>query len=260
MASRHDLAEGYAGLRLSGEATTTVGRPPDAAAHSPDATGSGAGRPLRVPEVPMATTLPAVSPADRATIPLADPRGTTTTPSSLVRWFRDIGRGDVSVVGGKGANLGEMIRAGLPVPPGFVLPVAAWTRFRAESGIGEALDAALAGVAPDDTEALQRTSARLRQIVEQATMPAELATTITEAYAELSRTRGAAEGPVAVRSSATAEDTAQFSFAGMFESFLNVHGDDELLERVKSCWASTFHARVLFYRLKQGMPAREPHA
>ena len=201
----------------------------------------------------MATTIPA-----RAAAP-APPR-MDAGPGAPVRWVREIGRGDVATVGGKGANLGEMTRAGLPVPPGFVLPVTVWERFRAESGIGEKLERMLAGVAPDDTAALQRCSAQLRELVEGATIPADVARAILDAYAELSHERHAPRASVAVRSSATAEDTAQFSFAGMFESFLNVQGDDELLRRVKSCWASTFHARVLFYRLKQGMPAEMPVA
>jgi pyruvate,water dikinase len=204
-----------------------------------------------------------------ASVP-ATGRGTSSdaeaiVPEAFVRWFRDLGRGDVATVGGKGANLGEMSRAGLPVPPGFVLPVAVWERFRAATGIGARLEEILDGVVPDDYEALQRASVQLRAVVEQASMPADLASIVAGAYAALSREQTVAQGataalPVAVRSSATAEDTAQFSFAGMFESFLNVQGDDELLRRVKACWASTFHARVLFYRLKQDMPAEMPVA
>jgi pyruvate,water dikinase len=163
-------------------------------------------------------------------------------------------------VGGKGANLGELAAAGLPVPPAFVIDVDAWARFRESTGIGAGLDERLARIDVDDPEALQEVSSFLRQLVEREPMPEDLAESITEAYVELSRQSGKTQVPVAVRSSATAEDTAQFSFAGMFESFLNVEGERELLERVKSCWASTFHARVLFYRLKQGMPAEMPVA
>jgi pyruvate,water dikinase len=163
-------------------------------------------------------------------------------------------------VGGKGANLGELAAAGLPVPPAFVIDVDAWARFRESTGIGAGLDERLARIDVDDPEALQEVSSFLRQLVEREPMPEDLAESNTEAYVELSRQSGKTQVPVAVRSSATAEDTAQFSFAGMFESFLNVEGERELLERVKSCWASTFHARVLFYRLKQGMPAEMPVA
>jgi pyruvate, water dikinase len=212
----------------------------------------------------MATTLLSPGVPTLGRIPPTEPRP-VVAPHGFVRWFRDIGRGDVGTVGGKGANLGEMSRAGLPVPSGFVLPVEAWARFRDASGIGPMIEDILDAVVPDDFERLQRASARLRELVEQAPIPADLASAIEGAYAVLAREHGPAQAPVpplpvAVRSSATAEDTAQFSFAGMFESFLNVQGSEELLARVKSCWASTFHARVLFYRLKQDMPAEMPVA
>ena len=179
--------------------------------------------------------------------------------ASPIHWFRDITRTDIARVGGKGANLGEMTRAGLPVPRGFVIGVDAYARFRLDAGIGPALDRELATLNVDDSAALQAASARLRAIVEGAATPPALAERIEAAYHELC---GAAEQDclVAVRSSATAEDTAEFSFAGMFESFLNVSGGEELVKRVRSCWASTFHARVLYYRIRNGMAAEMPVA
>lgn len=177
----------------------------------------------------------------------------------FVYWLENIGRGDVERVGGKGANLGELARAGLPVPNGFVLSVAAYRHFLSRSGIQHHIDDALHSLDVDDPAALEHASARLREVVESAEVPADLAEEIARAYATLG-SREEADATVAVRSSATAEDTSQFSFAGMFESFLNVRGREELLLRVKACWASTFRARVLFYRLKQGMPAEMPVA
>ncbi|HET9455557.1 MAG TPA: phosphoenolpyruvate synthase, partial [Gemmatimonadaceae bacterium] len=179
--------------------------------------------------------------------------------ASPIHWFRDITRTDIARVGGKGANLGEMTRAGLPVPRGFVIDVDAYARFRLDAGIGPALDRELATLNVDDSAALQAASVRLRAIVEGAATPPALAERIEVAYHELC---GAAEQDclVAVRSSATAEDTAEFSFAGMFESFLNVSGGEELVKRVRSCWASTFHARVLYYRIRNGMAAEMPVA
>lgn len=176
----------------------------------------------------------------------------------IVRWFRELGRNDVPGVGGKGANLGELTRAGFPVPPGFVVSVDAYQRFRDESGISGALTKALADVNIDDPTALQKLSQTLRDLVIGASVPPSIAEEIAAAYEQLGRERSTTDVRVAVRSSATAEDSAQFSFAGMFESFLNVRGRDELIQRVKECWASTFHARVLFYRLKHGMPAEMP--
>ena len=178
---------------------------------------------------------------------------------NVVRWLRDIRRTDTARVGGKGANLGELQNAGFSVPPAFVLSVGAYAHFR-DGGLGAALDERLRGVNVDDPVGLQRLSRDLRTMVEGAAMPGDLEAAIVEAYEELARERGTAQPMVAVRSSATAEDTTQFSFAGMFESFLNVHGKEQLLRRVKSCWASTFHARVIFYRVKQGMSAEMPVA
>ena len=198
----------------------------------------------------------AIAPADEARSPVA----VEAPKAPLIRRLSDVGRADIPDIGGKGANLGELQRAGLPVPPAFLISIAGYARFRQHAGLGEALERALSDVDVDDPDALQRVSTTLRDLVENAPFPKTLEDEIVAAYDELSGQRPAGNVSVAVRSSATAEDTAQFSFAGMFESFLNVRGRDELLRRVKGCWASTFHARVLFYRLKQGMPVEMPVA
>jgi pyruvate,water dikinase len=174
----------------------------------------------------------------------------------LVRWLKDLGRSAVDVAGGKGANLGEMMRAGLPVPDGFVVTVHAYRRARPP------LDEVLARAAvldPENTEALQAVAADARRLVGQAPIPEDVRTAIADAYAVLCRPAGLRVA-VAVRSSATAEDTAEHSFAGMFESFLEVRGIDEVLERVRACWASAFGARVLYYRLQRGLPVEMPIA
>ena len=164
--------------------------------------------------------------------------------------FGDIRREDLSTAGGKGANLGEMAAAGLPVPPGFVITTKACMDFFEANDINARIASELAGLDPEDTAALSRAAETLMQLVISGTIPAALQAEIEERYSALSTI----PMRVAVRSSATAEDTAQFSFAGMFESFLNVRGATSLLDTVKRCWASAFGARVLFYRLKQGMP------
>ncbi|HEX6965011.1 MAG TPA: phosphoenolpyruvate synthase [Gemmatimonadaceae bacterium] len=189
----------------------------------------------------------------------------TASTAPLIRPFAQIGRTDVPLVGGKGANLGEMLRAGLPVPPGFVLTIDAYHRFYEHGELAADVAACLAPVDVDDPDSLQRASRALRDLVLATEIPDDLRSTIVDAYHALARgsdANGAGNGQplVAVRSSATAEDTAQFSFAGMFESFLNVRGEAALLRSVKECWASTFGARVLFYRLKQEMPAEMPVA
>ncbi|HEY8484819.1 MAG TPA: phosphoenolpyruvate synthase [Longimicrobiales bacterium] len=179
---------------------------------------------------------------------------------ACIRWFRELSRADVPIAGGKGANLGEMTRAGLPVPPGFVVTVEAYHRFYEESGIADEVRARLARLDVDDPGRLREAAGALQELVRRAPVPEEVASAIVEAYRDLSRELGTEEAFVAVRSSATVEDTAQFSFAGMFQSFLNVRGEEALVRRVKDCWASTFGGRVLFYRVKQGLTEEAPIA
>lgn len=180
-----------------------------------------------------------------------------TDAASIVRAFRDIDRTDIASVGGKAANLGELTRAELPVPPGFVITVDAYQRVYAQKEVAASIAAQLAALNVQDIGALAPRATELRRLAEGAEMPADIRDAIVAAY----RTLGdGTEVTVAVRSSATAEDTTQFSFAGMFESFLNVRGEAALLRAVRACWASTFGQRVLFYRVSQGMPAEMPVA
>jgi pyruvate,water dikinase len=172
--------------------------------------------------------------------------------------FAKLRRTDVPIVGGKGANLGEMTAAGLPVPPGFVLTIDAYRQFYESNDLGSRVAALLQQLDTDDPAALEQSASALRHLILDGTIPDGLREAVEGAYAQLAGEHGQARR-VAVRSSATAEDTAQFSFAGMFDSFLNV-SKDGLLQAVKGCWASTFGGRVLFYRLKQGMPIEMPVA
>jgi pyruvate, water dikinase len=173
---------------------------------------------------------------------------------SYIAWFEELSRRDVPLVGGKGANLGELARAGLPVPPGFVVTVEAFEAFLKQNALEEEIDKRLEGLAVDDQAALHATAETLQARIRKATMPKDVQAALAEAYRELGR-RSRAEGGklfVAARSSATAEDSAEASFAGMFVSLLNVGSEAELFGAVKDCWASSFGARVLFYRIKQG--------
>ncbi|HEV8214807.1 MAG TPA: phosphoenolpyruvate synthase [Gemmatimonadaceae bacterium] len=185
--------------------------------------------------------------------------GGETRGGELIRPFAALTRADVPTVGGKGANLGEMTAAGLPVPPGFVLTIDAYQRFYESNALGERIATELKALDADDPAALEASAKRLRQIILDGRVPDDLCHEIEEAYDHIAPDE-APDPRVAVRSSATAEDTAQFSFAGMFESFLNVSGKPELIDAVKRCWASTFGARVLFYRVKQGLPSEMPVA
>ncbi|MGI5128671.1 PEP/pyruvate-binding domain-containing protein [Pseudonocardia sp. CA-107938] len=158
-----------------------------------------------------------------------------------VRGFSDLGRGDVDVAGGKGANLGELVRGGFPVPPGVVVTTAAYRAFVAETGIGDRLLELAAGSDPEAA------SAQIRELMETAPVPDALAKEITAAVAELG------DGPFAVRSSATAEDLEGASFAGQQDTYLNITTDG-LLDAVRRCWASLWTARALAYRARLGIP------
>ncbi|GAY12658.1 PEP/pyruvate-binding domain-containing protein [Pseudonocardia sp. N23] len=154
-----------------------------------------------------------------------------------VREFSEIGRGDVDVAGGKGANLGELTRAGFPVPPGFVLGTDAYRVFVDTSGIGSrVLDLATT-----------RDEQAIRALFTGVDVPAAMAEEVRGAY------RGIGGGPVAVRSSATAEDLEGASFAGQQDTYLDVRGDDALLAAVRDCWASLWTARAMAYRERQGI-------
>lgn len=164
------------------------------------------------------------------------------TASKTVLGFDEIGRGDVAVAGGKGANLGELTRAGFAVPPGFVIPAAGYLAAVDASGVRDELRTITVTALDATPAASEELAARARTLVEATPVPAALAAEIATALAGLDP--GAW---FAVRSSATAEDTAETSFAGMNESFTNVRADD-VVARVRDCWRSLFGARVVSYR------------
>ena len=164
--------------------------------------------------------------------------------------FDELRRADVAFAGGKGANLGELTAAGLPVPPGFVVGAPAYAAFCEETGLRARIAARLESLDVEDTAALGRASQEVRAEIEREPIPGWLAERIRGAYGEL--VGEAADAPVAVRSSATAEDTESASFAGMNETLLNVRGPEALLDAVRACWASLFGARSIYYRAKRG--------
>jgi pyruvate,water dikinase len=169
----------------------------------------------------------------------------------LVIALSDVGSNDVHLVGGKGANLGEMLGAGFPVPSGFVVTADAYVRCVNESGVGSRLaeiTVQAVGAGPDE---LSRLAAEARGLVADINIPDDLIQATTDMYASSCRGQR-----VAVRSSATAEDTAETSFAGMNESFTNVTAEN-LIEKITDCWISLFGERVVAYRAEQGL-ADEP--
>src|SRR5829696_2646892 len=170
----------------------------------------------------------------------------------LILPFEEIDRGALPVAGGKAANLGELVRAGLPVPGGFCVTTAAYDLVAADAGLEPTL-AALAGTPPEDTKRLTGLAAEARSRLSNASVPDALARAISEAYGEL----GDGEpGPVAVRSSATAEDLPFASFAGQQDTYLNVVGVESVLDAVRRCWASLWTDRAVSYRATNGI---DPH-
>ena len=163
-----------------------------------------------------------------------------------VVWFQEVTKNDVPMVGGKGANLGEMTRAGIPVPPGFIVTASAYFDFLKQTKSMDEIRRLLKPLDANDSRQLQQIAAKVRQVIIDAPMPPETATKIKEYYAEMGK------GLVAVRSSATAEDLPEASFAGQQRTYLNIEGPDEVVSAVQGCWASLFEARAIFYREQQG--------
>ncbi len=166
----------------------------------------------------------------------------------FVRWFENIRLSDASLVGGKGANLGELTVAGLPVPPGFVVTSEAYRYAIDHADVATRLAAVLASVDTNTTADLTRAAQEAQDLVRGVTLPEDLRTAIVDAYHHLGR-----DARVAVRSSGIGEDAGDSSFAGMNVTFTNVLGDDELLTSVVGCWASLYGARVMSYRVTRSL-------
>jgi pyruvate,water dikinase len=172
------------------------------------------------------------------------------TSSEAIKWFADLDKSLIMMAGGKGANLGELCRIGMPVPPGFVVTTAGYCYFVAANRLQEPIMVLAAQVPTKDPAAYEAISAQIRDLFMAGALPADLSDIICTAYAELSACNGPA---VAIRSSATTEDLPQASFAGQQETYLNVRGPAALLDAVKECWASLWTARAMAYRERQGI-------
>ncbi len=169
-----------------------------------------------------------------------------------VSWFRDIGLADRPEVGGKGASLGELQRAGIAVPPGFVVRTCAFVSFIEALEHESPVRAQVEDLGPDDLAAITSCSRELRTRIEQSALPSYVLDEISVAHSEL--TRGAATSAVAVRSSATTEDASDASFAGLQDTYLWVRSTPEVLQKVRSCWASLYSVESISYRRKRGIP------
>lgn len=166
----------------------------------------------------------------------------------LVEFFEELGKEDVDVAGGKGANLGELTNAGITVPPGFVITSETYDKFIKETGIFDEIMSILDAIDVNDTKELQGASARIKEIIMKAYVPDDIRTTVIEAYNALCQRIGKENAFVAIRSSATAEDLPEASFAGQQDTFLNISGPEDVLIYVQKCWASLFESRAIFYR------------
>lgn len=165
-----------------------------------------------------------------------------------VEFFEELRKEDVDVAGGKGANLGELTRAGIPVPPGFVVTSKTYDQFIKETGIFDEIMDILDALDVNNNKELQAASVKIKSIITETRMPDEIGTLLVEAYNALCHRIGKDDVFVAIRSSATAEDLPEASFAGQQDTYLNIHGSEEVVEYVQKCWASLFESRAIFYR------------
>ncbi len=171
-----------------------------------------------------------------------------------ILWFQELNKEDIPLVGGKNANLGEMIQAKIPVPPGFAITAHAYEEFITKTDIAQKIykiiDETVIDV--DNPTQYEEASKKVRSLIESTPMPIEIEKAIREAYNELNKQTEGAEAFVAVRSSATAEDLPDASFAGQQETYLNVKGSDDLVDKTIMCWSSLFTPRAIFYRDQKG--------
>jgi pyruvate,water dikinase len=165
-----------------------------------------------------------------------------------ILWLEEIRKEDIISVGGKGASLGEMASIGLPVPKAFMVTAQAFRRFLVETGLEKKLFASYERLDVENNEALEKAANGAKTMVLKAKIPSALKDDIRKAYKKMN----SEDLIVAVRSSATAEDLPDASFAGQQETYLNIKGDAALIEAVQKCWASLYGARAIYYRAKQG--------
>ncbi|MFA4827465.1 MAG: phosphoenolpyruvate synthase [Candidatus Shapirobacteria bacterium] len=168
-----------------------------------------------------------------------------------ILWFRDIRIDDISKVGGKGANLGEMYHLDIPVPNGFVVTVQAYFDFIQKNDLRPEIKNILDPIDVDDPNQLLTASKKIRALIKKSPISPQLAIEIMKSYKKLCDYGGLRNVPVAVRTSATAEDSSDASFAGQGETFLNVVGETNVINRVRDCWSSLFTPRSIFYQVKK---------
>ncbi|MBR9683353.1 phosphoenolpyruvate synthase [Candidatus Woesearchaeota archaeon] len=178
--------------------------------------------------------------------------------TDYISWFKELNKDSIGVAGGKGANLAEMTNIGLPVPPGFVVTAQTYEEFIEKTAVKARIFKLLEGLDIEKTEELQQVAKQIQELIKGTDVPENIKEAIIEAYDSLGVEKGTTsemmekrgEVFVAVRSSATAEDLPEASFAGQQATFLNVKGDEDVFTAVRACWASLFTARAIYYREK----------
>ena len=173
-----------------------------------------------------------------------------------IYWFNELSKENLAEAGGKGASLAEMANSGFPVPPGFIVSSGAYFDFVEQNALRDLIEDECNGLDVDDQAALNKTSDAIKGAIKAARMPKETSADIVRAYNKLCGVSlmpaASQEVAVAVRSSATAEDLPEASFAGQQATFLNVKGAEALVKSVQDCWASLFEARAMYYREHNG--------
>ncbi|WP_300459103.1 PEP/pyruvate-binding domain-containing protein [Desulfobacula sp.] len=174
--------------------------------------------------------------------------------NDYVLWFEECDLTSIPLVGGKNASLGELLKAKIPVPPGFAVTTKAYTLFLEQGQIKTEIFRILDGIKVNDMDSGEEASKAIRALIESTPVSDELQDYICEFYRRLSKRSNVPAVPVAIRSSATAEDLPGASFAGQQDTFLWVRGADGVVNHVKKCWSSLFTARAIYYRAKMGFP------
>ena len=170
---------------------------------------------------------------------------------NYIKWFDEIGKEDVGIVGGKGANLGELTSFGLPVPPGFCVTAEAYTKFIKYAELDEVVKFLMEAVDVENVDDLTNVSKEIQTKIKEKDFDPDLEEEILRAYREFSENIGVKDPEVAVRSSATAEDLPDASFAGQQDTYLHISGEEELLNHIRDCFASLWTSRAIYYREKQ---------
>jgi pyruvate,water dikinase len=169
-----------------------------------------------------------------------------------IRWFYEINKHDIPMVGGKGANLGEMTQSGLDVPPGFCVTAEAYRYFIEKSNLNVEIKEKIINLNVENADDLQKASKEIQKLIKTQQVPEDLAAEIKSAYEKFAGDINVENPEVAIRSSATAEDLPDASFAGQQDTYLYIRGYDEILNHIRKCWASLWTARAIYYRQSQG--------